>query len=223
MEASRLLITRPEPDASRVAAELEVQGIEAIKVPMMDVSYEPAVVDMNGYQAVIVTSAHAIRALVEQEVDRHLPLYAVGDHTAEEATKSGWEKVMSAGGNNEDLVKLIEDEITDKTQPLLYVSGDKVMGDIHLVLANKGFEVTRQIVYRMIERRRLPDVLLQSLDEVDGVLFYSSRTAGVFSALLKKHAIETSIGHMVAYCMSEQVCNALKNPEVWADIVVANA
>ena len=60
----RLVITRPEPDASRTAQALARLGHEPILSPMLDVVLDPAVALPEGpFQAVLATSSNAIRAL----------------------------------------------------------------------------------------------------------------------------------------------------------------
>ena len=57
-----------------------------------------------------VTSANALRALDRQGATAtycHLPLYAVGDRTAEVARELGFTRVRSAGGDFGDLVDLL--------------------------------------------------------------------------------------------------------------------
>jgi uroporphyrinogen-III synthase len=82
----RLIVTRPEPDDQRTARALIRLGHEAILSPMLDVVIDPkAKIKRAPYQAVLVTSSNAVRALAarsDEVVDRKLPLIAVGDQTA---------------------------------------------------------------------------------------------------------------------------------------------
>ena len=66
---SQMLITRPEPDAQSSLARLQALDIEGVAVPLMervtlDVSLPPA----DGFAAVVLTSANAVRTLVDRGV-----------------------------------------------------------------------------------------------------------------------------------------------------------
>ena len=99
----RLLVTRPEPDASETAARLNALNIETVVDPLLiaetlTTTLPPA----DGFAALAATSANALRALHNRgELPRllKLPVYAVGDRTAAVAREFGFEEVISAGGD----------------------------------------------------------------------------------------------------------------------------
>ena len=86
----RMLVTRPEPDGQLTQARLAALDIEAVATPLMvrqtlDISLPPP----DGFAAMVLTSANAVRSLADRGVlddYRHLPVFAVGDHTAREAS-----------------------------------------------------------------------------------------------------------------------------------------
>ena len=94
---SRMLVTRPEPDAQSTLARLQALDIEGVTAPLMeritlDVSLPPA----DGFAAVVLTSANAVRTLVDRNVVEqyaHLPVLAVGDRTARDAEAAGFARV----------------------------------------------------------------------------------------------------------------------------------
>src|SRR5580692_10863133 len=95
-----ILVTRPLPDGETTAVALRARGFEVLLAPML--RFEPVAFHDDGdasYGAVIVTSANALRAVVSR-LDGSpllkLPLFAVGDHTAEAARAAGFANVISA-------------------------------------------------------------------------------------------------------------------------------
>src|SRR3954447_12622921 len=81
----RLLVTRPEPDATRTAETLRARGHEVLVAPLLATLTIAA--DFAGpYDAVLMTSANAARALAAHpragEVTR-LPCFTVGSRSAE--------------------------------------------------------------------------------------------------------------------------------------------
>ncbi len=60
----RILVTRPEPDASATGQRLEALGHQVTTEPMLQVEFLPIdPVAFTGAQAVIATSRNALRAL----------------------------------------------------------------------------------------------------------------------------------------------------------------
>src|SRR3954469_16609891 len=106
-----VLVTRPAPDNERTASALRERGFDVLLAPML--RFEPvALPDDAGRDAaaVIVTSSNALRAAAPQLADSnwlHLPLFAVGGHTADAAREAGFTQVMSADGDADALRALV--------------------------------------------------------------------------------------------------------------------
>src|SRR5580658_9862868 len=102
------LITRPRDEAEALAALLARRGIEAVIEPMIEIVERGAALpDLVGVQAILCTSANGVRALAQASGERGVPVFAVGDATAREACAAGFRAVDSAGGNVEDLARLV--------------------------------------------------------------------------------------------------------------------
>jgi len=93
-----ILVTRPLPDGDTTANALRAMGFEVLLAPML--RFERGAFHDDGdaaYGGVIVTSANALRAIdAELRGSRliKLPLFAVGEHTADEAKAIGFTKVI---------------------------------------------------------------------------------------------------------------------------------
>src|SRR4051812_42787597 len=155
----RLIVTRPEPDADRTARALIRLGHTVILSPMLDIVVDRTVkIPTRSYQAVLVTSSNAVRALAGRPVRPvtvEVPLFAVGDQTALEAKRAGFSAARSAGGTLEDLVALVGKELGPSAGPLLYVTGQDRAGDLAANLEAQGFEVETTILYRAEPHARL--------------------------------------------------------------------
>ena len=213
----RLIVTRPEPDDARTARALIRLGHEAILSPMLDIVVEAkAPVAARAYQAVVVTSANAVRALAARADDvvaRTLPLYAVGDRTALEAKRAGFKSARSAGGAFDDLVALLAEALDPGAGPLLYAVGDVQAGDLAADMRQRGFDVETAIVYRSIPRKRLSGVAEDALRSgtADGVLLYSRRSAEAFAAAVAGAGLVPLPGRVVLYCLSRAVAAPLSD------------
>lgn len=196
--ALRILVTRPEPEATSTATDLERRGHIALKVPLLEPQFlDPAWPEGRRFDALAATSRNGVRGLVRlagAERLRGLPFHAVGDATARAARQLGFTDVRSAGGAFADLARLL-------TTPgagigsLLYAAGEERAGDLVGVLAAAGIDVTLLEVYRMDAAERLPEELSASFASgaVDAILVYSERTAAVLvNALGRAGLLETS-------------------------------
>jgi uroporphyrinogen-III synthase len=211
----RLVVTRPEPEATRTARALIRLGHEAILSPMIDIVTDPkASIPQLEYQAIAVTSTNAVRALAQRAdsaARRDLPLFAVGDRTALEAKRAGFKEARSASGALEDLVALLSAALSPDAGPLLYVAGEVQSGDLAGAMRQRGFQVETAIVYRAVPRPRLAGVADKALrgGSVDGVLFYSRRTAEAFARALGAAGLAPLPARVAFYCLSRQVAEPL--------------
>ena len=141
------------------------------------------------YGAVIVTSANALRACGDQPAIARLmelPLFAVGERTAEAARDIGFRNVVSADGDATALRDLMAASVRaktlKKTGTLLYLAGADLARDLAGELGERGFNVVTQTTYRMAPILALPrDVCVAfAANRVEAVLHYSRRSARAF-------------------------------------------
>jgi uroporphyrinogen-III synthase len=223
----RLIVTRPEPDATRSAEALIRLGHQAIVSPMLDIApVLPKVLPVGDFQAILVTSANAVRALAAHPHRprlARLPLLAVGDRTALEARRAGF-AARSAAGRAEDLVDLAIRLLAPENGPLLYAAGEAMAADIAAMLGARGFAVETAIVYRAAMRPRLAAVAAAALREgiVDGVLLYSARSAQAFAAAVRAEALAPLSPAVMLFCLSE-ACAAPVRPIAAGPVAVASA
>lgn len=211
----QLIVTRPEPDASRTAQALLALGHEPILSPMLEIALDTAAVLPNGaMQAVLATSSNAVRALASHR-DRarflELPFLAVGDRTALQAKRAGFSKARSAGGAVPDLATLVSDELDPAGGPLLYATGDVQSHDLGGILAGGGFEVRSAVLYRAHARSRLAEAAADAFRRgtADGVLLYSRRSADAFALALAAEGLAPLPERVTCYCLSPGIAAAL--------------
>lgn len=210
MNALRLLITRPEPDAARTAAALHARGHDVLVAPLLRM--EPVKHPKLGakdWAGLLVTSANAIRALSIDE--RHalcaLPLLAVGDHTAEAARAAGFRDVRSAAGDANDLVALAAAAFGDDAAPALYLAGEERAHDLSAALARHKVAVHTTAIYRMARAERLPASIREALtaQRLEGALHYSPRTATTYLACAEVDGLVNAACAPIHYCLSEEI------------------
>jgi uroporphyrinogen-III synthase len=211
----RLLVTRPEPDAAREAERLAARGHEAVLAPLLAIAFVPdPPLQLEAAQALLVTSRNALRALAshrELGKARTLPLFAVGEATANAAKELGFASVTTGPGTGAALAELILRKLDPKRGPLVHLAGETLAFDLKAALERHGFTVRRPVLYRAVPARELPAEALRLLKAgtLDGVILMSPRTAKTFAALLAKHGLVTQGMSLVCYCLSEAVAEAV--------------
>jgi uroporphyrinogen-III synthase len=205
-----MLVTRPEPDASETARRLNALDIETVIDPLLRTETLPTSLPAaTGFAAIAVTSANALRALEargELPNYRNLPLYAVGDRTADMARHLGFARVSSAGGNFGDLVNLLTQ--AGITGPVLYPAARHQAGDLGKALAPHGIMVITAAIYDMRPAASLDETTRAALvaGSIDAALFYSRRTAETFAGLAAPFRDTSKLGML---CLSEAVAAPL--------------
>ena len=96
----RILITRPNQEISRESLALEALGHEVVKTPLLTIEELLDVsITIEGFQAILVSSRAGIRALAKLDAKREMPVFTVGEGTAEVAIELGYSTVESADGD----------------------------------------------------------------------------------------------------------------------------
>lgn len=219
----RVLVTRPLPDGERTAATLRGRGYDVLVAPLMQV--KPIAADLTGERsAVIISSANALRALDARQVSSllKLPLFAVGQRSADAAREAGFKDVHSANGDAGDLIRLVAASHSDQAATYLYLAGEDRAADLEDELANRGLRVRTVTVYRNVTLN-YPTELAQALGKrkIDGVLHFSRRSAENYMNGAKAAGLEQMAQAAQHFCLSDQVAEPLRAAGVVDQITVA--
>lgn len=217
----RLLVTRPEPGATRTAAALRARGHEVVVAPLLRT--ETIAADVAGsFAAVLMTSANAARATATHPQFaslRSLPVLTVGERTAKAAREAGFARVESADGALADLVRLAAARFAGRR--LLYLAGEDRAGDLAAELAPHRVTVDTAVIYRAVAAEALPMEAAQALagGEVEAALHYSRRSAETLLRLAERAKLLNAVLNLAHYCLSDAVAVPLR--EAGAEILVA--
>jgi uroporphyrinogen-III synthase len=209
----RILLTRPEPDGLRSAARLRARGHDVILAPLMRA--ETLQADFDGpFAAVLMTSANAARAVVDHPRFAELsslPVFTVGDHSAEVARAAGFAEVVSAQGALDDLVRLAAARFAHAR--VLYLAGENRAGDLAAELAKHGITVETAVIYRAVAATALPPEAAQALgaNQLDAVLHYSRRSAATLLQLAAAAGVVNTLLGLAHYCLSDEVAVPLRD------------
>jgi uroporphyrinogen-III synthase len=208
----RALVTRPRGEAQALAVLLARRGIEAVVEPLIEIADTGgAPPDLAGVQAVLCTSANGVRALARASAERAVPLFAVGDRTAQAARDAGFAPVESAGGDIADLAALVRRRLRPEAGRLMHIAGSAVAGDLAALLGAEGFAVERAVLYEARPAAALTSATARLIEagKIDVALFFSPRTAAIFTRLAVEAEIAAGLAAAVAISISRAADAAL--------------
>lgn len=220
-----VLITRPEAEDTRLADEIAARGLAPLPCPMLRVTLRPeSVPDLSAAQAVVFTSAQAVRAVVQAgRVVPHIPVYAVGEKTAHLARMAGFTAVTAptdaAGGMAALVVQMAQAAWTPEN-PVYHLSGR----DIAAPVALPGVTVQRYIVYEADKVKEFPPAAAAALrtGTVAAALFLSARTGEAFAQALAAAGLTDAVKPIKSLCISDSVLQSVRHLP-WRGVAVADA
>jgi len=216
-----VLVTRPDPDNEATAEALRARGFDVMLAPMLRfvaVGYSDQ--PDETYDAVLVTSANALRACESAAISEHLlalPLFAVGEQTSEAARRTGFRQVMTANSGSASLrdlvLKSVKGKIIGKQARLLYLAGADLARDLAGELGAQGLTVMTQTTYRMLPTAELPFDVGEAIamGRIQAVLHYSRRSARAFVEAVRLAGVEISALSIVQGCLSESIAAVLRD------------
>jgi uroporphyrinogen-III synthase len=212
----RLLVTRPEPDASETAARLSALGHEVLISPLLRIDFAEPPADAPDPAAIILTSRNGVRALsrwpqVSDWATR--PVFVTGEATAALARAAGFSDVRTAGGDAAALTTFFQSEIGKAAGPILHVAARDRAGVLSAGLGANDYDIRTVIAYsaEMETALALPVRNALSSRTIDGILFYSYRTATAFRTVVAREGIAEQLGGTTAFSLSERVAEPIRD------------
>ena len=211
----KVLVTRAAADASATAERLAAMGFEPVVAPLLRIVPRRAALP-RAVDAVLVTSGNALSAL--PACLQSVPLYAVGDATAERARALGFADVHSAGGDAGDLAALVVPRVKGV---VLLATGAGQGAALAMCLRAQGLRVIRRVVYAARPVTRLPDLAASALQSggLHAVLFLSAATAQSFVRVLPRPLVP-ALGSVIAACIAEPAAEVVR-PLPWRQVRVS--
>jgi len=208
----RVLVTRPEPGASRTARRLEHIGFQPILLPLTETVALPADAGLvpDDAAAVAVTSANAVRHAPKEVIAAlaDLPCHAVGARTAEAARKMGFSCVIEGSGDAEALADSIAATLPGKA--IAYLCGRVRFPVFEQRLKEAGVQVRAVETYDTLPVRHSDDTVLALLSgqPVDAVLLYSAKAAAAMQVLTKRPALQEAFEKTLFFALSARIAAA---------------
>jgi len=208
----RVLVTRALADSEGVAEILRSRGHEPVVAPMLDIRFLGGdSLNADGVQAVLATSRYGVKALALRMQRRDLPLFAVGSATARMARDSGFDDVRDAGGDAQSMAQLVSAVLRPEDGALLHAAGKDRSESLFALLEACGFTVKSLVLYEAVAAEVLPGRVRERLRAaaLDAVLFFSPRTARIFSTIVEGEGIASCCRSLIACCISSATALAI--------------
>ena len=220
-----ILITRPLIDSEDLMGKLFSLGHKIIHIPTLKISpVKTESVDLNEYDAIIFTSANAIRNLTVKNEEKSKLCFCVGSITEKIARQSGYPNTLSAGGTVNALKNLIinSNQINEKSR-LVYFCGDNVAYDLDLELKREGLKISKIINYKSEKITDLNDQNKKIITShsPDIIFVYSLRSGESFIEITRNHSLYPLMTGSKVMCISDKIASLFKS-DGWKKVEVFN-
>ena len=220
-----ILITRPLIDSEDLMGKLFSLGHKIIHIPTLKILSVPIKpTDLNQYDALVFTSANAIRNLDVSSEGKKKLCFCVGSITEKIARQSGYNNTLSAGGTVNALKNLIinSKQINEKSK-IAYFCGDNITYDLDLELKREGFTIDKFINYKS---EKITDINDKNKEIItnhspDIIFIYSLRSGESFIEIVRNHSLYPLMTGSKVMCISEKVASVFKS-KGWKKVEIFN-
>lgn len=212
------------PEAEETASLLRALGHEALVAPLRTVEGVPTPFPALRPDALIATSRNALGHGAPVPAGwLALPMFSVGEKTAEAARAAGYGHVTPAGGD----ATALQAVITKTCRPgsrLAYLAGEPRGPELETALRAAGFHLETLLRYRMRDLEGLPEAARVALAEgrLDAALHFSAESARAFFKRAQSADLMMAAGRLRHACLSPAVAAAARGAAGQAlDVIVA--
>ena len=220
-----ILLTRPLEDCYEMILKFQSLGHQVSHLPLLKIEHvNYSEINFSDYKGIIFTSANAIKFLDTKTVDKKFLCFCVGSATEKKARSIGFQNVIAAEGNVQNLKELILQNLSSKDGKLIYVSGETITLELDKELLKEGYDIKRIINYRTNHNDDFDQEFIKQLKQriPDIVYIYSNNSASSFLNFIKKHELEILWMNTNLMCIGEKTSTIL-NEIKWKKIFLFNS
>ena len=219
-----ILLTRPIEDCSDLIFRFKQLGHLVSHLPLLNIkkiSYDSR--EIINCKGIIFTSANAIKFLNVKKINKGIKCFCVGSVTEKKAKSVGFQNIISAEGNVNNLKELILKNFSSSDGNLVYVSGEIISSDLDKQLINDGYSIRRVINYKTDHNRFFGNDFTEKLkiNMPEVVYIYSQNSALSFLNFIKNENLESFWKNTNLMCLGEKTSSIL-NEIKWKKIFLFN-
>ena len=219
-----ILLTRPLEDCSEMIVKFKLLGNEVSHLPLLKIDkIDYHEINFSDYKGIIFTSSNAIKLLNCKKIDKKILCFCVGSRTEKKARGIGFQNVITAEGNVENLKELILRNFDKMDGKIIYVSGETISIDLDQELIKKGYDIKRIINYRTTHNENFDEGFVKELklNIPDIVYVYSQNSAASLLKFIKLYQFENLWMNTNLMCIGEKT-SAILNEIKWKKIFLFN-
>ena len=219
-----ILLTRPIEDCSEIISKFQSLGHQVSHLPLLSVNkVNYGEINFSDYKGIIFTSANAVKFLDLKKIEKNILCFCVGIATEKKVRNLGFQNVIAAGGNVENLKELIFQNFDKEDGKLIYVSGEIVSVNLDQQLNKEGYNIKRVINYRTSHIENFEERFINELKLKipDIVYIYSQNSASSFLNFIKIYHLESFWMNTNLMCIGEKTSTIL-NEIKWKKIFLFN-
>jgi len=219
-----ILLTRPLEDCSEMILKFQSLGHQVSHLPLLSVNQiNYGEINFSDYKGIIFTSANAIKFLDLKKIEKKILCFCVGGSTEKKARNLGFQNVIAAEGNVENLKELIFQNFDKKDGKLIYISGEIVSVNLDQQLEKEGYNIKRVINYKTSHTEKFEERFVNELKlkVPDIVYIYSQNSASSFLNFIKIYQLKSLWMNTNLMCIGEKTSTIL-NEIKWKKIFLFN-
>ena len=220
-----ILLTRPLEDSVEMISKFRSLGHQVSHLPLLSVDQvDYKQINFLDYKGIIFTSSNAIKFLNLKNIDKNLLCFCVGNVTEKKARSAGFQNVIAAEGNVENLKELISQNFDQKDGKLLYLSGEIISIELDHQLIKEGYNIKRVVNYRTNHNQKFDESFVKELKLKipDIVYVYSQNSALSFLNFIKMYQFDSLWMNTNLMCIGEKTSSIL-NEIKWKKIFLFNS
>jgi len=219
-----ILLTRPLEDCTEMISRFKSLGNQVSHLPLLHIDkldYDE--IDFSDFESIVFTSANAVKFLNVKKIDKKILCFCVGNATEKKARGVGFQNVIAAEGNVQNLKELIFQNLNPKKGKMVYVSGETISINLDQELLKEGYNIKRIINYRTYQNNNFDENFVNKLKLYipDIVYIYSQNSAMSFLKFIKLHKLDNIWMNTNLMCIGEKT-SAILNEIKWKKIFLFN-
>ena len=219
-----VLFTRPVDDSKDLILKFKSLGHIVSSIPVISIKKkEYSKIDFSSFKGIIFTSSNAIKFLDTKLLDKNIKCFCVGNATEFLGKEKGFQNIIAAEGNVNNLKEIILQNFKSSEGKLLYICGETITFELDTFLISEGLKVERVINYSSDPIEKFNEILIDDLKNnvPDIVYIYSQNSAISFKNLIKNYNLQNHWMNTNLMCISEKTSSVL-NDIKWKKIFLFN-
>ena len=219
-----ILLTRPLEDCSEMIIKFKSLGHQVSHLPLLcidKVDYEKII--FSDFKGIIFTSSNAVKYLDLKIINKKMLCFCVGGATEKKARSAGFQNIIAAEGNVENLKELILQNFDKKDRKLIYASGETISTDLDHQLIREGYDIKRIVNYTSTHNQKFDENFVNELKlKIPNLVYvYSQNSAASFLNFIKMYQSENLWMDTNLMCIGEKTSSIL-NEIKWKKIFLFN-